>query len=270
MNILRIVPQNHLLIRLFIVCSVLVVLFIGNVYSQNKTTTESNSTSGNQNAVKELNDNETKLNEQILELKKQIAELTQKVGDNKQAYYDSAINSWTFIFTIISIFLALILAILGIFGWRSISNIRKDNNGKIDKNTADLLEKLTKNEKTVKEIKEEIKSDLKERINDLKDTIKEFKSDQKERFENFEKEANDKIAAGLSSDYQSAIQKIAEGSFLLQINQLSEQFAELKTDFEKFSNNQNITDTSSSISEINQFNVESNKKPAKEKNAFDE
>jgi peptidoglycan hydrolase CwlO-like protein len=267
-NILRIISQNHLLIRLFLVCSVLVVLFIGNVYSQNKNATESNSTSGNQNAVKELNENETKLNEQMLELRKQIAELTQKVGDNKQAYYDSAINSWTFIFTIISIFLALILAILGIFGWRSISNIRTDNKNDIDKNKVDLLARLTKNEEIVKEIKEEIKSDVKERINDLKDRFKVFNEEQKERFEKFEKDSNERIDRR-GSDLQTAIQKAIESSFVSQLNELSEQSAELKNEIEYLKAKIEQPKTTPK-SEYNEFDNEVKLIPSKGGNAFDE
>jgi uncharacterized membrane-anchored protein YhcB (DUF1043 family) len=264
--IIRKISQNHLLIRLFLVCSIFAVLFIGSVYSQNKPKIESNSNSGNQNAVKQLDDNETKLNEQMLELKKQIAELTQKVGDNKQASYDSFLNSLNFYMAAFG----LIILIGGIWGFRDISKKVTESKGEIATLKGDLIQRVVDIKTDNTTILDRSEKYIGERIVALDNRITEFKNEQREGFERFAKEANNKIADGLSSDYQSAVQKIAEGSFLPQLNQLSEQFAELKTDFENFSNNQNITDTTPTTPEINQFDIEPNKTKSKEKNAFDE
>lgn len=277
MRNLKTTSPKTLFLRLFIVC-VFSVFFIASFsYSQDSKTPNTNINQQNQQSVEEKKDSEAKLNEQIIELKKQLAELTQKIGDNKQASYDSFLNSLNVYMAVFGI----IILMGGIWGFIDISKkvnesktenatLCKENKGEITILKTDLLQRVIEIKTDNTTILDRSEKHVGERILALEKRITEFKKEQKESFERFEKEANKKMDEGLNSDYQSAIQKIAESSFVPQINELSEQVAELKNTFENFQNHQNITDISTTIPEINQFDIESDKKPSKEKNAFDE
>jgi hypothetical protein len=268
-NILRIISHNHLLIRLFLVCSILAVLFIGSVYSQSKNTTESDTVSQTQNTSKEFQENQTKINEQILELKKLNAELAQKVGDDKQAYYDSALNSWNLIFAVFGGIITLVVASLGFIGWKSISNIETELETKLSSFHTSTEVSVEKNESDVKENKKEIKDDLNNRFNDLLDRLKDFKSDQKERFENFEKDAKELIERGLNDDLQRVIGKLFTDVYAKRIDDISNDLSDLSNKLEKLSSDTSAKEILIGKTEVNSFdNVEDASKP-KSENLFD-
>ena len=160
-----------------------------------------------------------KYQEQIFELNKQVLQLTETVADTKQTFYDSKLNLWNFILTA----LGIIALVAGYFGYKSISETIQEF--KIDNERA-----ITKSEEGVKEIK----TDLIQRIQEAKTDIKDYKREIESRFEKFEKESKEKIDIGLSSQLQNAIDRIMKESFSSELNELSEQLAELTTRFENF------------------------------------
>jgi len=199
--------------------------------------------------------NKSYYQEQIKELNSQILILTSTVASTKESFYNSSIYLWTFIITA----LGLIIVVVGIFGYKSIS----DKIAEL-KTTNDIS--ISKSEVFVKEIKD----DLIQRISDIKSDIKEFKNDQIRLFEKFEKESKDKIEKGLSLDLQNAIDKIMKESFSSDLSELSEQVADLTTKFDNLSSKEEYTKTP--VQNENKFNGETSEtaviKPTN--NAFDE
>lgn len=206
-------------------------------------------------AVKEIE--EPNYQSQITELNKQIISLTQTVASTKESFYNSNIYLWTFIITA----LGLIIVVVGIFGYKSISD-------KISELKSDTEKSVLRNESTVKEIKE----DLVQRIVDIKSDIKEFKADQVKVFEKFDKDAIERIDKGLDSSLQKAIEKIMKESFRQELNDLSEQVADLSTKYENLISKQQVPIVEEPKPEGNNFEGEVKEKTETKSNnnAFDE
>lgn len=203
--------------------------------------------------VKIVNDQEN-LKSQINELNKQINELSKNLADTKQAFYDSKLNLWNFILT----GLGILIAVIGFFGYKSIS-------GRINDLKSDNDRSITKSEENIKDIK----NDLLQRIIEIKDDIRDFKAEQIRLFDKFEKEANEKMDKGLGSALQEAIEKIMKESFIGEMNGISEQVSDLKNQFENFSSKSNehqnvVPENNDGLSLEEKTTIKPNK------NAFDE
>lgn len=200
-----------------------------------------------------VNDQES-LKSQINELNKQINDHSKNLADTKQAFYDSKLNLWNFILT----GLGILIAVIGFFGYKSISG--RINDLKIDSDRS-----ITRSEDNIKEIK----NDLLQRIIEIKDDTRDFKAEQIRLFDKFEKEANDKMDKGLGSALQEAIEKIMNESFIGEMNGISEQVSDLKNQFENFSSKSNeqqnvIPENNDGLSLEEKTTIKPNK------NAFDE
>lgn len=203
--------------------------------------------------VKKINNPED-LKNQINDLNKQIVELSKSVADTKQAFYDSKLNLWNFILT----GLGILIAVIGFFGYKSIS-------GRINDLKSDNDRSMTKSEDNIKEIK----NDLLQRIIEIKDDIRDFKAEQIRLFDKFEKEAKDKMDKGLGSALQQAIDKIMKESFIKEMNGISEQVSDLKNQFENFSSKSGDQKNPNSETE-DQESVETKGITKAIKNAFDD
>lgn len=148
----------------------------------------------------------------ILEIKNELADANFNMANSKQAIYDSQLNKLNLIFTAIGI----IIAILGIFGYRSISGRLSDIKNQVDKE----IESLEKR-------REELKQDINKRVDEIKIELRDFKKEQKEEYSKFESSANERIKEGLDLQLERAIDRIMKGSLGIQINSLNEQVAEL-------------------------------------------
>ncbi|MDD3480432.1 MAG: hypothetical protein PHI42_08640 [Paludibacteraceae bacterium] len=154
----------------------------------------------------------------VLELKNELANANFNMANSKKEIYDSQINSLNLIFTVIGI----LIAILGVIGYRSISGRISDIKNEIEKD----IEKLDKRAS-------EIKTDINQKVNDIKSELKDFKKEQKEDYAKFEKSANEKIKEGLALQLQEAIDRIMKDSLGKQINNLNEQVADIFSTIEQ-------------------------------------
>lgn len=194
------------------------------------------------------------LKSQINDLNKQIVELSKTVADTKQSFYDSKLNLWNFILT----GLGILIAVIGYFGYKSIS-------GKINDLKGDNDRAILKGEDSIKDIK----NDLLQRITEVKNDFRDFKTEHLRLFDKFEKEANDKMDKGLGSALQQAIDKIMKDSFVKEMEGISEQVSELRKQFENFSSNS--IDNKNSDSEMKDDLSGETKGATKPiKNAFDD
>ncbi|PXY40787.1 hypothetical protein DMB65_11190 [Flavobacterium cheongpyeongense] len=238
---------------------ILIIAFIFNdLYSQSKTKvdTKIKNESTSQALIENPKNEKVEVNykTQIDDLNKQIIDLTKTVADTKQAFYDSKLNLWNFILT----GLGILIAVIGFFGYKSIS-------GKINDLKSENEKSISKSEDNIKEIK----SDLIQRITEIKTDIREFKAEQVRIFEKFEKEANDKMDKGLGSALQDAIDKIMKDSFIDEMNGINDQVSELKNQFENFTSKSEVKENETVDSSVNSITKSTGvTKPTK--NAFDE
>lgn len=236
---------------------ILAIAFIfNNLYPQSKSDTKVKNETPSLVLVENTKSQKIEANykAQIDDLNKQVIDLTKTVADTKQAFYDSKLNLWNFILT----GLGILIAVIGFFGYKSIS-------GKINDLKTENEKSITKSEENIREIK----SDLIQRITEIKTDIREFKADQTRIFEKFEKEANEKIDKGLGSALQDAIDKIMKESFIDEMNGINDQVSELRNQFENFSSKSEVKENETVDSNINLIN-KSAEVTKSTKNAFDE
>lgn len=232
------------------------VFIFNDLYSQSKAKDDTKINSTPKTEILTENPKNQKVDEdynvQIEELNKQIVDLTKTIADTKQAFYDTKLNLWNFILT----GLGILIAVIGFFGYKSIS-------GKISDLKVENEKSISKSEENIKEIK----SDLIQRITEIKVDIRDFKAEQTRKFEIFEKEANDKIDKGLSSALQEAIDKIMKDSFIDEMNGINDQVSELRNQLENIisKNEIKVNETVDNIDDTQPTGIT---KPTK--NAFDE
>lgn len=205
----------------------------------------------NEHLEKRIDDFE-KNQKTVLELKNELANANFNMANSKKEIYDSQINTLNFIFTVIGI----LIAILGVIGYRSITGRISDIKNEIEKDVNSTDKRVS-----------EIKTDINEKVSDIKAELKEFKKEQKEDYAKFEKSANEKIKEGLALQLQEAIDRIMKDSLGKQIDNLNEQVADLFSTIEQMKTDSRQNDSTEGLpNEINENSVTG----TKHTNAFED